>query len=1486
MKKHLRLAMIVIALLLSYSSAAQESIIYTTGFEAGEGFTAGTVYNNAVIKYDGPAGQQWGTYYGTASTTGPIAGAMSMQMRFYTAAPANLGYTFMNFDLANVTKVTFKALNTSGNNVRVSYSTDGGTSYVGETLFNLTTSAVEYTYNISPTGEFANVRVRFMLSVPATPVNATRITIDDIAVYGITGGGSQVETPTFSPSGGTYYSPINVSISTGTSGATVYYSTVSNTGPWTTYSSPINLSSNTTLWSYATKSGMDDSNVATAVYNFPIVVDVANISALRSGLTDGTVYRLTGEAILTYQQTFRNKKWIQDANAGIEIDDPNPPKITTTYNINDGITGIIGTLNRNNGMLQFQPVTDPGAPSSTGNTPVVVSRTLNTLAESDQARLVKINDVYFDLMYSGTNYATGTNYTIDDPSGFGVFRTEFYEADYIGLPIPMDIQNIVAIVREFNSVFQITARGLSDFNSLSNDASLSAFSLSGQSVLALPGLVVNNPITDPGATLSVSDFTGFQGVIATATHPSATVEITRNGSIVLPANYATQPFYDGDIVIATVTAEDSSVAYYKVTLNQSAEEDTLFAYWNFNDNVPATDTNWGSPILATTGTGQITYTFTQAYSYAGTTINGIDGEVNGGSFCPRGGLGFVNNGAYLKIAVPTSGYENIKISYPARRTSLGFTHHEILYTVNGTDWIVKETFDITAFENNWRDYQIITIDFTGIAAVDNNPNFAVRIILSGATGETGNNRIDNIKVVSSTVVADSNANLSAFTIGGLNSLSLSNVVVNNPVSDPGAVLPVIDFTGFNGIIATTASAGATRTVTINGNPIAEGNLPTQPINQNDVIVVTVVAENTITTKYYKVTAILSTATPEILTSGTLYNFRDVYTGNYSNPQFYYVSASGLIANLEITAPQHFLISLNCNTGFSNSLSLTPDNGDITSTRVYVKCSPSTTGDKTGNIVHSSSGATSKNIAVAGKGTTSQIPAGYYSTATGTEQQLIGQLHNIIRGHSRVSYASVWTHFQNTDEKFNGKVWDNYSDIQCSEPPYEFTFVVDQDTGESATIEGLYYNREHSWPASWWGGSDTDTMYTDLHQLYPADKWVNARRDNWPYGKVNSPSWTSQNGGKLGNNTYGSGYSGTAFEPTDEYKGDFARTYFYMVTRYNTRVSSWASNPNVENILDGTTYPAFETWALDMLMEWHNNDPVSQKEIERNNAIYAIQGNRNPFIDNPSFVNSIWGTPEEPNNVASIADLRQQAADGITVYNLTGEVILTFQHYNRNKKYIQDPDGQAAIEIDDPTGIITTTYNLYDGITGIKGTLLPYNNMLQFTPVENPSAATSTGNTVIPQVKTINQITGDDQAKLLKIRNVTFTETGNFANGISYNLSDVSGSLVFRTGFFNLDYIGQPIPETEQHITGIITQYLTTLQISARSLADFENATNNPGDVNNDGFINVLDIVWLISHLNGSTPIGFNFDNADVNNDGLINVADLTYLINIILEVTK
>ena len=193
------------------------------------------------------------------------------------------------------------------------------------------------------------------------------------------------------------------------------------------------------------------------------ITDIPNIKALRNQNADNeTVYTLQGEAFLSYQQSFRNKKWIQDETAGIEIDD-NGGIITSSYNIGDGITGIRGKLNYNRQMLQFLPVEDPGEATSSDNELLVVERTLAELSSQDQSRLVLIKELLFEEALFGTNFATGRNLNVNDPSGDGVFRTEFWEADYIGTAIPTVAQNVTAIMRQFDASMQITARSLADF---------------------------------------------------------------------------------------------------------------------------------------------------------------------------------------------------------------------------------------------------------------------------------------------------------------------------------------------------------------------------------------------------------------------------------------------------------------------------------------------------------------------------------------------------------------------------------------------------------------------------------------------------------------------------------------------------------------------------------------------------------------------------------------------------------------------------------------------------------------------------------------------------------------------------------------------------------------------------------------------------------------------------------------------------------------
>ena len=267
-------------------------------------------------------------------------------------------------------------------------------------------------------------------------------------------------------------------------------------------------------------------------------------------------------------------------------------------------------------------------------------------------------------------------------------------------------------------------------------------------------------------------------------------------------------------------------------------------------------------------------------------------------------------------------------------------------------------------------------------------------------------------------------------------------------------------------------------------------------------------------------------------------------------------------------------------------------------------------------------------------TKAQAPPTYYNTASGKSgAELKTALYNIIKGHTQVSYTpGVWNAFYTTDKKANGKVWDMYSDVPGGTPPYEYTLGSSQ--GSSSADEGCCYNREHSFPKSWFG--DVPPMNVDLFHLYPTDVHVNSLRSNLPYGTVSSPSWTSKNGSKVGPCS-APGYTASVFEPIDAYKGDFARTYFYMVTRYEDIVASWNSNKEAKPTLDGTKFPSFNTWILNVLLAWNTADPVSQKEIDRNNAVFAIQNNRNPFIDHPEYANLIWtssvGLSNEPVQVA-------------------------------------------------------------------------------------------------------------------------------------------------------------------------------------------------------------------------------------------------------------
>ena len=234
------------------------------------------------------------------------------------------------------------------------------------------------------------------------------------------------------------------------------------------------------------------------------------------------------------------------------------------------------------------------------------------------------------------------------------------------------------------------------------------------------------------------------------------------------------------------------------------------------------------------------------------------------------------------------------------------------------------------------------------------------------------------------------------------------------------------------------------------------------------------------------------------------------------------------------------------------------------------------------------------------------PAGYYAPLNGKKEgDLKTAIYNLVRNFTTVSsYSNLPNYFRQTDVK-DGYWWDMYADIPI----------------RSTTFSGM--NREHSFPKSWWGGSTGVTAYVDLNHLYPAEAAANMAKSNYPLGTVSKVDYVKFNNGitMVGYPVVGQGGGAPyVFEPDDEYKGDFARTYFYMVTCYQNL--TWASK--YMYMLQQDAYPTLKPWAASLLLKWHREDPVSEKEIERNEAVYRIQNNRNPFIDRPELAEYIWG----------------------------------------------------------------------------------------------------------------------------------------------------------------------------------------------------------------------------------------------------------------------
>ena len=243
-----------------------------------------------------------------------------------------------------------------------------------------------------------------------------------------------------------------------------------------------------------------------------------------------------------------------------------------------------------------------------------------------------------------------------------------------------------------------------------------------------------------------------------------------------------------------------------------------------------------------------------------------------------------------------------------------------------------------------------------------------------------------------------------------------------------------------------------------------------------------------------------------------------------------------------------------------------------------------------------------------------IPENYYADVDGKKgmDNILNALQTCIsRNYNEISYKGLEPHYLKTDF-YSDTLWDMYSTCRFI---YE-----DANKPQSAVCDG--WNKEHVCCQSWLGSGP---MVSDMFNVYPTDARINNLRSNYPYGVVGTNKGISGDPdhhalGKLGTSSK-TGYSGVCYEPDDRYKGDFARTFFYMVARYRDKTLNSSDGAKMF-----TSSPTNLTaYSLSFLLDWHRNDPVSEKEIDRNQGVYGEQNNRNPFIDYPELVEYIWGT---------------------------------------------------------------------------------------------------------------------------------------------------------------------------------------------------------------------------------------------------------------------
>jgi len=475
---------------------------------------------------------------------------------------------------------------------------------------------------------------------------------------------------------------------------------------------------------------------------------------------------------------------------------------------------------------------------------------------------------------------------------------------------------------------------------------------------------------------------------------------------------------------------------------------------------------------------------------------------------------------------------------------------------------------------------------------------------------------------------------------------------------------------------------------------------------------------------------------------------------------------------------------------------------------------------------------------------------YYQAADGKSgAELKTALFGIIKEPRVVSYSALIDAYKKTDTRPDGYLRDWYSNVT--------TFTPGSSCG-SYKKEGDAYNREHSMPQSWYNKSGS--MRSDIVQVIPTDGYVNNRRSDHPFGEVSKPTWSSANGYSKVGPSKTPGYTGTVFEPNDEVKGDIARIYFYMMTCYESSILTW-NNGTADDVIDfqnGTKLQPLKQWVFDMMLRWAQSDPIDSIERARNNAVYAVQKNRNPFVDYPGLELYIWGA-------------KQDVAFSYDKYEgVQQDEYPEPDDPNPDDPNPDDPNPDDPQPGDDPlptSGSILLS-NEFFGIPW--STSRPANSDKSYTGTANGISVTyDMGNGS-------NMYANDQQIRLYPGNTLTFASNGRAMTDIAFTvvLNKENKQIEASTGTVS-----------GYRWTGHATEVVFTvnsgsghIQLSAATVA----VEKRRGDVDANGIVNVSDVTALISHILQRTPENFDADTADLNGDGLVNVTDVSLLIDIIL----